>query len=65
MEKDCQYLSWENAPIGPLLGHAAHLARERMDVRLARYDVSTEKMISPSQSCIWESSLDRRPSGTL
>ena len=31
MEKDCQYLSWENAPIGPLLGHAAHLARERMD----------------------------------
>ena len=40
MEKDCQYLSWENAPIGPLLGHAAHLARERMDVRLARYDVT-------------------------
>ena len=36
MEKDCQYLSWENAPIGPLLGHAAHLARERMDVRLAQ-----------------------------
>ena len=30
-------LVWENAPIGPLLGHAAHLARERMDVRLARY----------------------------
>ena len=24
----------------PLLGHAAHLARERMDVRLARYDVT-------------------------
>ena len=40
MEKDCQYLSWENAPIGPLLGHAAQLARERMDVRLARYDVT-------------------------
>ena len=40
MEKDCQYLSWENAPIGPLLGHAAYLARERMDVRLARYDVT-------------------------
>ena len=40
MEKDCQYLSWENAPIGPLLGHAAHLARERMDARLSRYDMT-------------------------
>lgn len=25
---------------GPLLGHAAHLARERMDARLARFDVT-------------------------
>ena len=26
--------------LGPLLGYAAHLARERMDARLSRYDVT-------------------------
>ena len=26
--------------LGPLLGHAAHLARERMDARLSRYDMT-------------------------
>ena len=26
--------------LGPLLGHAAHLTRERMDARLSRYDVT-------------------------
>lgn len=26
--------------LGPLLGHCAHLARERMDARLSRYDVT-------------------------
>jgi len=26
--------------LGPMLGHAAHLARERMDARLCRYDVT-------------------------
>ena len=51
MEKDCQYLSWENAPIGPLLGHAAHLARERMDVRLARYDVTPVWTDAPAGRC--------------
>ena len=35
MERTCEAL-----PLGPLLGHAAHLARERMDARLSRYDVT-------------------------
>ena len=35
MEKTGEFL-----PLGPLLGHAAHLARERMDARLSRYDVT-------------------------
>ena len=26
--------------LGPLLGHAAHLARERMDARMSRYDMT-------------------------
>lgn len=26
--------------LGPLLGHATHLARERMDARLSRYDMT-------------------------
>ena len=26
--------------LGPLLGHAAHLARERMDARLSQYDMT-------------------------
>lgn len=26
--------------LGPLLGHAAHLTRERMDARLSRYDMT-------------------------
>lgn len=26
--------------LGPMLGHCAHLARERMDARLSRYDVT-------------------------
>lgn len=30
----------EVLPLGPLLGHAAHLTRERMDARLSRYDVT-------------------------
>lgn len=28
------------APLGPMLGRCAHLARERLDVRLTRYDVT-------------------------
>ncbi len=35
MEKTGEFL-----PLGPLLGHAAHLTRERMDARLSRYDVT-------------------------
>ena len=31
---------YENRLLGPLLGHCAHLARERMDARLARYGVT-------------------------
>lgn len=27
-------------PLGPMLGRAAHLGRERMDARLSRYDVT-------------------------
>ena len=30
----------DNRLLGPLLGHCAHLARERMDARLARYGVT-------------------------
>ena len=30
----------ENRLLGPLLGHCAHLARERMDARLTSYDVT-------------------------
>ena len=30
----------ENNLLGPLLGHCAHLARERLDARLTRYDVT-------------------------
>ena len=30
----------ENRLLGPLLGHCSHLARERMDARLAQYDVT-------------------------
>ena len=40
MEHPCERFGWENAPLGPLLGHAAHLARERMDARLGRFDVT-------------------------
>ena len=40
MGKTCESLNWKNAPLGPLLGHAAHLARERMDARLGCYDVT-------------------------
>lgn len=29
-----------NNALGPMLGHTAHLARERMDARLSRYDVT-------------------------
>lgn len=35
MEKTVEFL-----PLGPLLSHAAHLTRERMDARLSRYDVT-------------------------
>ena len=35
MQHDCAPSS-----LGPLLGHAAHLARERMDARLSRYDMT-------------------------
>ena len=31
---------YDNRLLGPLLGHCAHLARERMDARLARYGVT-------------------------
>ena len=30
----------QNKLLGPLLGHCAHLARERLDARLAQYDVT-------------------------
>ena len=30
----------EHTLLGPLLGHCAHLARERMDARLTEYDVT-------------------------
>ena len=31
---------WECRNLGPLLGRAAHLTRERMDARLAQFDVT-------------------------
>ena len=30
----------KETPLGPLLGHCAHLARERLDARLTQYDVT-------------------------
>lgn len=40
MRKDCGGCLPEGIRLGPLLGHVAHLTRERMDARLARYDVT-------------------------
>lgn len=40
MEHTCVPIPTEAVHLGPLLGRAAHLARERMDVRLSGYDVT-------------------------
>ena len=33
-------LIWKPTPLGPMLGHAAHLSKERMDARISCYDVT-------------------------
>ena len=40
MEREGTCRMDEPASVGPLLGRAAHLSRERMDARMSRYDVT-------------------------
>lgn len=40
MEQICAPVPLDTAHLGPLLGRAAHLSRERMDVRLSGYGVT-------------------------
>ena len=48
------------ASLGPLLGHAAHLARERMDARLSRYDMTPAQTHTLLYLCDHRDSVPQR-----
>lgn len=55
MQHDCAPSS-----LGPLLGHAAHLARERMDARLSRYDMTPAQTHTLIYLCSQDASVPQR-----
>ena len=55
MQHDCA-----PASLGPLLGHAAHLARERMDARLSRYDMTPAQTHTLIYLCGQDGSVPQR-----
>ena len=55
MQHDCAPSS-----LGPLLGHAAHLARERMDARLSRYDMTPAQTRTLLYLCGQDASVPQR-----
>lgn len=46
--------------LGPLLGHAAHLAKERMDARMSRYDMTPAQTHTLLYLCRRESPAPQR-----
>ena len=55
MQHDCAPSS-----LGPLLGRAAHLARERMDARLSRYDMTPAQTRTLLYLCGQDASVPQR-----
>ena len=55
MQHDCAPVS-----LGPLLGRAAHLARERMDARLSRYDMTPAQTHTLLYLCGQDASVPQR-----
>lgn len=60
MEHLCAPVSLEAAHLGPLLGHAAHLARERMDARMSRFDMTPAQTHTLLYLCRREGSVPQR-----